>query len=60
MSIQDIFSIVVVIFTVSNIGAMGLELNQRETLKYLRSICVIGLIDYEFLPYWKNRIFTEF
>ena len=41
---QDVFSIAVVIFTVSNIGAMDLELNLREALKYLRSIRVIGLL----------------
>jgi len=44
VSIQDVFNIAVVIFTVSNIGAMGLGLNLRETLEDLRSIRVIGLI----------------
>jgi len=44
MSMQDVFSIAVVIFTVSNIGAMGLESNLREALKCLRSIRAIGLI----------------
>jgi len=44
MSMQDVFSIAVVIFTVSNIGAMGLGSNLREALKDLRSIRVIGLI----------------
>lgn len=44
MSMQDVFNIAVVIFTVSNIGAMGLGLNLRETLKDLRSIRLIGLI----------------
>jgi len=39
---QDAFSIAVVIFAVSNIGAMGLELNPREALKDLRSIRAIG------------------
>jgi len=41
---QDVFNIAVVIFTVSNIGAMGLESNLREALKDLRSIRTIGLI----------------
>ena len=44
MSMQDVFNIAVVIFTVSNIGAMGLGLNLREVLKDLRSIRLIGLI----------------
>ena len=44
VSMQVVFNIVVVIFTVSNIGAMGLQANLREALKYLRSIRVIGLI----------------
>ena len=44
MSIQDVFNIAVVIFTVSNIGAMGLGSDQREELKALRSIRTIGLI----------------
>jgi BASS family bile acid:Na+ symporter len=41
---QDFLNIAVVIFTVSNIGAMGLELKLDEALKYLRSIRLIGLI----------------
>jgi len=32
MSLQVIFNIVVVIFTVSNLAALGLELNLRDTL----------------------------
>jgi len=36
--------IVVVVFTVTNIGALGLETNLGEALKYLRSIHAIGLI----------------
>jgi len=44
MSIQTVFNISVIIFTVSNIGAMGLESNLREALNYLRSLRVIGLI----------------
>ena len=44
MSMQVAFNIAVVIFTVSNIGAMGLESNLREALNDLRSLRVIGLI----------------
>jgi len=44
LSLQDVFSLVVVIFTVSNIGALGLETNLRESLKHLRSVRAIGLV----------------
>jgi len=44
MSIQDVFNISVVIFTVSNMGAMGLGSDTRQALKDLRSIRTIGLI----------------
>ena len=44
MNMLDVFSITVVIFTVTNIGALGLETNLREALKFLRSIRAIGLI----------------
>ncbi len=44
MSLQVFFNLVVVIFTVSNLAAMGLELNLREALKTLRSVHAIGLI----------------
>ena len=44
MSLQDVFSITVVIFTVTNIGAMGLETNLREALKTVRSVRAGGLI----------------
>ena len=44
MSLQDLFNIVVVIFTVTNIGALGLETNLREALKTLYSFRVIGLV----------------
>ena len=44
MSMQVLFSIVVVVFTVSNIGALGLETNLREALKTLYSIRAIGLV----------------
>jgi len=44
MNMLDVFSITVVIFTVTNIGALGLETNLREALKFLRSVRAIGLI----------------
>ena len=44
MSLQDVFNITVVIFTVTNIGAMGLETNLREALKTVRSVRAGGLI----------------
>jgi bile acid:Na+ symporter, BASS family len=44
MSLQDVFTITVVIFTVANLAAMGLELNLRDALKTLRSAHAIGLI----------------
>jgi len=44
MNLQDVFSITVVIFTVTNIGAMGLEANLREALKTVRSVRAGGLI----------------
>jgi hypothetical protein len=39
MSLQDVFNIAVVIFTVTNIGALGLETNLREATKTLYSSC---------------------
>jgi len=44
MTIQTIFNIAVVIFTVGNLAAMGLELNMREAIKALRSARFVGLI----------------
>ena len=44
MTIQTVFSIAVVIFTVSNLAAMGLELKLREALRTLCSATAIGLI----------------
>jgi BASS family bile acid:Na+ symporter len=44
MSLQDVFNITVVIFTVTNIGALGLETNLREALKHLYSVRAIGLV----------------
>jgi hypothetical protein len=37
MNLDVVFNIVIVVFTVSNLAAMGLELNLREALKTLRS-----------------------
>ncbi len=44
MTIENVFNVAVVIFTVANLAAMGLELNLREALKTLRSVHAIGLI----------------
>jgi len=44
MNIQDVFQISVVIFTVTNIGALGLETNLREATKNLYSFRAIGLV----------------
>jgi len=44
MSLQDVFNIAVVIFTVTNIGALGLETNLREATKTLYSFRAIGLV----------------
>jgi len=44
ISLQIVFNIVVVVFTVANLAAMGLELNLREALKTLRSAHAIALI----------------
>jgi BASS family bile acid:Na+ symporter len=44
MSLQVFFNITVVIFTVTNIGALGLETNLREALKHLYSVRAIGLV----------------
>jgi len=43
MNLDFVFNIVVVVFTVANLAAMGLELNPREALRILRSARVIGL-----------------
>ena len=37
MSAQDIFGIVAILYCVTNLGSMGLELNLSETIKALRS-----------------------
>jgi len=44
MTMEIAFNIVVVVFTVSNLMAMGLELNLRDALKTLRNVHAIGLI----------------
>jgi BASS family bile acid:Na+ symporter len=44
VTIENVFNVAVVIFTVANLAAMGLELNLREALKTLRSVHAIGLI----------------
>jgi len=44
MNLEFVFKIMVVLFTVSSIGALGLEVNLREALKFLRSVRAIGLI----------------
>jgi BASS family bile acid:Na+ symporter len=44
MTMQVVFNTVVVVFTVANLAAMGLELNLREALKTLRSAHAIALI----------------
>jgi BASS family bile acid:Na+ symporter len=42
--LQQLFNPVVVVFTVANLAAMGLELNLREALRTLRSAHAIALI----------------
>jgi hypothetical protein len=37
MNLQTVFGILVILYTVSNLASMGLELNLRETIKSLRS-----------------------
>ena len=44
MSLQIVLNISVVVFTVANLAAMGLELNLREVLTTLRSAHTIALI----------------
>jgi BASS family bile acid:Na+ symporter len=44
MTIEKVFSLVVVIFTVANLAAMGLELNLREALKALRKVKFVALV----------------
>ena len=44
MSLQFLFNISVVVFTVANLAAMGLELNLRNALKTLTSAHAVRLI----------------
>ena len=44
MSLDIVFNIVVVVFTVANLAAMGLEMDLREVLRTLRSAHTIALI----------------
>jgi BASS family bile acid:Na+ symporter len=44
MSIETIFGLVVVIFTVANLAAMGLELNLHEAIKALRNVRFVALV----------------
>ena len=44
MTIETIFNLVVVIFTVANLAAMGLELNLREAMNALRNLKFVALI----------------
>jgi BASS family bile acid:Na+ symporter len=44
MTIQALFNIVVLIFTVANLAAMGLELNVREAINALRNAKFVMLI----------------
>jgi BASS family bile acid:Na+ symporter len=44
VSIQVVFNVTVVVFTVANLAAMGLETNLREALRTLRSARAIALI----------------
>jgi BASS family bile acid:Na+ symporter len=44
MTIETVFNLVVVIFTVANLGAMGLELNVREALSSLKNAKFVALI----------------
>jgi len=44
MNIEDIYKIIVMIFTVSNLAAMGLEINKNEAIKALKNSRFILLI----------------
>jgi hypothetical protein len=37
MTLQSVFGMLVVLYTVANLASMGLELDLRETVKSLRS-----------------------
>ena len=44
MNMEDIYKIVVLIFTVSNLAAMGLELNPKEAINALKNLRFVLLI----------------
>ena len=43
MTLQDVFGILVVLYTVSNMASLGLELNLRETMASMRSARLVIL-----------------
>jgi BASS family bile acid:Na+ symporter len=43
MTLQKVFELLVLLYTVSNMASIGLELNLRETLKSLRSVRLVLL-----------------
>jgi BASS family bile acid:Na+ symporter len=43
MTLQTVFGILVVLYSVANLASMGLELNLRETVKSLRSARLVIL-----------------
>jgi len=43
MTLQAVFQLLVVLYTVSNMASLGLELNLRETMKSLRSLRLVVL-----------------
>ena len=43
MTLQKVFQILVILYTVSNMASIGLELNLRETMKSLRSVRLVLL-----------------
>jgi len=43
MTLQKVFQILVILYTVSNMASIGLELNLRETMKALRSVRLVLL-----------------
>ena len=43
MTVQTVFQILVVLYTVTNMASLGLELNLRETMKSMRSARLVIL-----------------
>jgi len=43
MTLQTVFEILVVLYSVTNMASMGLELNLREMMKSLRSVRLVVL-----------------